>query len=123
MGETQSPLVIHGPTKGAVILFIASIVATVVLVVAGTWYAIIKSNASARADTASVLKQVSASCDFWKQLGSVPIAPVPPLKAPSKFGVQIVLSSVEAYDGFGCGKLMPSPELIRWAGYYHLPLP
>jgi len=108
-----------GPTRSAIILFIVAIVSTVLLVAVGTSYALFV----AHNNSVNVQKQISASCDFWKQLGGFPIKPVPPVKVPSKFGVQIVLSSLESYDGFGCGHLAPTPELIHWANYYHLPVP
>lgn len=110
--ETKPRTAHTGPTFGAVILFIAAIVAAIALVTGGTGYAIY---------TAS--HQVNSSCGFWKALATAPIAPVPPVKVVSKFGVTIVLKSLEAYNGQGCGHLEPSPDLTRWARYWHLKLP
>lgn len=116
----ESPTRIHEPpTFGAVILVIATIVASIGLVVAGTWFAVYNSNQN----TTTIKTAQQASCDFWKALATAPIAPAPPVKAPSKFGVTIVLSSLEAYNGTGCGHLAPSPSLSKWAGYYHLAIP
>lgn len=100
------------PTFGAVVLFVIALFAAVALVVGGTAYAVYTAG-----------HQVSQSCDFWKALATAPIAPVPPVKVVSKFGVTIVLTSLKAYNGQGCGTLEPSPDLVKWAGFYHLKLP
>ncbi|SRR6266705_501721 len=99
------------PTRGAVILFIAAVVSAILFVVGGTWYAIYSAS-----------HQVNASCQFWKALATAPIAPVPPVKVVSKFGVTIVLDSLQAYNGQGCGHLTPSLDLTKWAGYWHIKL-
>ena len=113
-----------GPTRGAVILFIVAIVSTIVLVAAGTAFAIY--NATHHTDVVTGKQQVElqASCKFWHQLSVVPVTPVPPVKTPSKLGISIVIGSRYAYLGQECGKLPPpSPELEKWAAYYNLSLP
>lgn len=102
----------EGPSKRTVALFTAALVFTVLFVVGGTWYAVFSAN-----------RQVQSSCGFWRSLAVVPIVAVPPLKVPSKFGVTIVLTALDAYDGQGCGHLAPTAQLVQWAGYYHLALP
>lgn len=108
-----TPAKVHAPpTFGAVVLFVVALVAAIALVVGGTAYAVYTTG-----------HQVSSSCEFWKALATAPIAPTPPVKVVSRFGVTIVLTALKAYDGQGCGHLTPSPDLVKWAGFYHLKLP
>lgn len=112
VGQELGPApVIHGPTKGAVVLFIIAIVSSILFVVGSAAYVLITTG-----------NQINSSCDFWHTLSTFPIAPVPPVKVPSKFGVTIVLDALKSYKGY-CGTLKPTPSLVKWAGYYHLPLP
>lgn len=104
-------------------LFTITLILSVLFVGLGTGFAVISANNQVRSNSAAVHAQIAASCSFWDALGAFPITPVPPAKVPSEFGVKIVLSSLGAYNGFGCGTLEPTPELMKWARYYHLPVP
>jgi len=113
-----------GPTRGAVVLFIIAVVSTIVLVAAGTAFAIYNATHHTDVVTGQQQKELHASCSFWRELGTAPVSPVPPVKRPSKLGISIVVGSRYAYLGQECGKLPPpSPDLEKWAAYYNLSLP
>jgi len=114
----------NGPTRGAVILFIVAVVSTIMLVAGGTAYAIYNATHHTDVVTGQQQKELHASCTFWRDLGTAPVTPIPPVKRPSKLGISIVVGSRFAYLGENCGKLpVPSPELEKWAAYYSLSLP
>jgi hypothetical protein len=66
--------------------------------------------------------EIQASCDFYGDLGELPLIPVPPAKVESKFAVNIVLNSRHAYFRERCPLPGPplAPSVIYWAKYYHL---
>jgi hypothetical protein len=67
--------------------------------------------------------ELAASCAQWKILAATPLNPVPPLTRPSQLGIQIVVASHASYQA-GCGPLAPLPaSVLRWAAFYHLPVP
>lgn len=133
MTAQNSPAVPRGPTRGAVLLFIAAVVTAVILVIGGTSYAVVSANrqislqqeqiALERQQVAQEREQVTKACGFYRDLAGVPIAVTPPAKAPSLLGVTLILSALQAYDGPLCGHLAPSPSLRKWAAFYGLRLP
>lgn len=69
-------------------------------------------------------REISSSCDFFRELAQVSIKPTPPLKRPSRLTVLLIARSHEAYDGLGCSPaLPPNPSLNYWAGIYHISVP
>ena len=73
---------------------------------------------------AAVHDALVASCKFDSDLGTAPIAVVPPAKKAGLLGVKIVSDARVAWRGLGCpGKLAPPGEgFVKWARYYHLPV-
>ena len=91
MAEGSSPSVSpetdRGPTHGAVVLFIATIITAVLLVFAGTWYAVYSSNRNAQSIEASQQAQDRRWCDVLTLLTSVPVTkPADPKSNPSREG-------------------------------------
>lgn len=67
--------------------------------------------------------QVATECSFFRDLGRLPLTPVPPTDRPSALGVTIVADSHIAAVGLGCSQVPAlSPSEIHWAAYYHIPL-
>lgn len=119
-----TPDLAKSPTKRSVVLFITAVVSVVILVAAGTAFAIWNSTHHSDTVAGRQQKELQASCSFWKQLGTAPVTPIPPVTRPSKLGISIVVGSRFAYLGENCGTLpVPSPELEKWAAYYQLSLP
>lgn len=100
-----------GPTLGALVLFVIS----VLLVVAGTGYAVWQGNQQAQA-LASELRALCA------EQGDVGQAPLPP--KPSELGVKLIVDFRNAYAGLGCAPALPPPSarLLHMAAGYGIPV-
>ncbi len=67
--------------------------------------------------------RLQASCHFYRDVATSPVAAAPGAARPGLLGVKIVVDSREAYARESCGLLPPpSVALLRWAAYYHLHL-
>ncbi len=106
----------HGPQEGfvntvvvAIILFIVA----VLLVAAGTGYAVLQARQQSQA------KETELRALCAEQLDVANAAPQP---NSSKLGVRIIVDFRTAYVGLGCpGKLPPpSAELLKLAAKYHV---
>lgn len=63
--------------------------------------------------------QLTASCALYRDLGTLSIRPVPPLKRASKLSVIIVNDARQAYEGQCPGHIgPPSPSLLYWGRHY-----
>ncbi len=121
------------PGSRAVILFTCTILATIAVVLAGTWYAVYAGNRNAARITASdaVLAQqvralqraVTSSCKFNADLAGLPITVSPATGKATLLGVQIVSDARATWRGLGCPGMLPppSPSFAKWARYYRLP--
>lgn len=70
-------------------------------------------------------KAISAACDFWYPLTSLPVTVNAATGKPTPLGVQIIAGARESYAGqcAGAGHPQmppPDPTLVKWAAYYHL---
>jgi hypothetical protein len=100
-----------GPTLGALILFTLS----VLLVVAGTAYAVWQGSRQAQA----IASDVRALCAEQRDVGTVqPAAP------SSALGVKLIADFRDAYAGLGCSPALPppSPSLLKLAAKYGVPV-
>lgn len=70
-------------------------------------------------------KELDAACSFFRDLTSVPVKPVPPLKRPSKLSVLLVAHSRTAYIGLDCQPPIPQadPSETFWGRYYKIKVP
>jgi hypothetical protein len=102
---------ITGPTVGALILFIVA----VLLVVAGTGYAVLEGQRQAQAVAAGA----RALCAEQAVIGTVAV----PASA-GKVSVQLVIDFRAAYAGLGCTPALPPPsaELRRLAAKFGVPV-
>lgn len=77
-----------------------------------------------RAANTTQHKEITASCDFWKTLGELPVMNAPGANAPTKTGVALLAESRNVFIGADCEGMLapPSEMLIRWVHIYHLPL-
>jgi hypothetical protein len=102
---------ITGPTAGALILFVVA----VLLVVAGTAYAVLEGQRRAQ----GVAQEARALCAEQAVIGTVPVA-----ASTGKVSVQLVIDFRDAYAGLGCTPALPPPsaELRRLAAKYGIPL-
>lgn len=100
-----------GPTLGALILFIIA----VLLVVAGTGYAVLQGSRQAGALTS----EIRTLCSEQGDIGAVPVTP-----KSSELGIKLVVDFRTAYAGLGCGPALPppSPLLLRLAARYRIPV-
>ena len=96
---------------GALALFALS----VLLVVAGTGYAVWQSSRQAQAAAA----RTDALCAEHAVIGTIPLVP-----STGKLGVQLITDFRDAYAGLGCTPALPppSPELRRLAAKYGVPV-
>lgn len=92
---------------GAVALFAAS----VLLVVAGTAYAVWQGSRQAQA----LSSEVRTLCAEQGDVGKVPVTP-----KSSELGVKLVVDFRDAYAGLGCAPALPPPPplLLRLAAQY-----
>ena len=99
------------PILGALILFAIS----VLLVVAGTAYAVYQASQQAQ----SLAARAEALCAEQAVIATVPLAP-----STGKLGVQLITDFRDAYAGLGCTPALPppSPELRRLAAKYGVPV-
>lgn len=67
-------------------------------------------------------RQLVASCGFFTDLAGLPIVPVPPAKRPPVTSVTIIADARYAAAGLGCHLPAASPSLLKWAGYYNIPV-
>lgn len=68
-------------------------------------------------------KAITAACDFWYPLTSLPITVMPPMTKPNVISVQIIAGARESYAGQCAGRApLPPPalSLIKWAKFYHI---
>jgi hypothetical protein len=66
---------------------------------------------------------IKASCRFYGALATLPATPAQGQPRPSRTVVILIAGSRDSYQGQGCGQLPPAdPSLVRWAGFYHVPL-
>ena len=69
-------------------------------------------------------RQLTASCALWRDLASLSVKPLPPVRTPSKVTITIVVDSRRAYIGECPGPVPPpDPSLVFWAHQYHIPIP
>lgn len=102
---------ITGPTVGALVLFVVA----VLLVVAGTGYAVYDGRVQAQ----GAEQEARALCAEQAVIGTVPVAP-----STGRLGVQLVTDFRDAYAGLGCTPALPTPsaELRRLAAKYGVPV-
>lgn len=98
---------------GALALFIVS----VLLVVAGTGYAVFNGQRQAQ----TIADEVRTLC---AEQGDIGTAPLPSKPQPSELGVKLVVDFRAAYAGLGCSPALPppSPRLLRLAKSYGIPV-
>jgi hypothetical protein len=111
MTEDRTKIRIAGPTPGALALFVVS----VLLVVAGTGYAVWQGTRQAQA----LASELRALCAEQADVGQAPL----PAK-PSELGVKLIADFRNAYAGLGCSPALPppSPLLRRLAARYGVPV-
>ncbi|HVH81329.1 MAG TPA: hypothetical protein VM782_18155 [Stellaceae bacterium] len=75
------------------------------------------------AEVGGLRAAVSGSCEFERDIGTIPVTPPPPVRRPSRVGVAIVADARLAYQRLGCAPPLPPPaaSFVRWARYYDLP--
>lgn len=99
-----------GTVLGALSLFAAS----VLLVVAGTGYAVWQGSRQAQA----LASEVRTLCAEQGDIGQAPVSP-----KSSELGVKLLVDFRSAYAGLGCGPLPPPPPLlVRLAAQYGIPV-
>jgi hypothetical protein len=100
-----------GPTLGAMVLFTIS----VLLVVAGTGYAVWQGSRQAQA----ISTDVRALCAEQSDVGTAPLTP-----GSAELGVKLILDFRDAYAGLGCAPALPPPPplLLRLAAKYGIPV-
>lgn len=106
MNGSRTPLIL-----GALALFALS----VLLVVAGTGYAVWQGTRQAQAITSDV----RTLCAEQGDIGAVPLTP-----KSSELGVKLVVDFRNAFAGLGCTPALPPPPplLRRLAGQYGIPV-
>lgn len=72
-------------------------------------------------------KIIASSCDFLRPLTVLPVTVPPTATKPPELSVQVIAGAREQY-ALQCTPthiplLPPSPSLVRWAAYYHIPVP
>lgn len=74
-------------------------------------------------------KAITAACDFWYPLTSLPVTIVAGQTKPTELSVKIIAGSRESYAGQCLDGGVhrpplppPDPSLVKWAHYYHLPV-
>jgi hypothetical protein len=70
-------------------------------------------------------RELTAACGFYRDLTSISVKPVPPVRRPSRLSVLLITHARSAYIGLGChpGINSPDPSLVFWARYYGIPVP
>lgn len=96
-----------GPTLGALALFAVS----VLLVVAGTGYAVLQGSQQAQA----LASEIRTLCSEQGDVGQAPLQ-----AKSSELGVKIIVDFRNAYAGLGCSPALepPPPLLLRMAARY-----
>ena len=66
----------------------------------------------------------AGACDFFRDLSGLPVTVPPGEKVPSRLGVSLISDSRKSWTTFNCpGSLgKPDPSLVKWAGYYNIPV-
>lgn len=68
--------------------------------------------------------QISAACNFWRPLAPLPVTVVKGTAKPTRVSVTLIAGARDAYARQCPGKIPPAdPSLVKWAAYYHVPLP
>lgn len=68
---------------------------------------------------------IQATCGLYRDIGTVDITPVPPVKRPSRLTVTLVSHARTAYEGLNCSPPLSAPSqlLMHWARIYKINLP
>jgi hypothetical protein len=95
----------------------------VVLFLVAMLFSVITRNQAERAAT----RAISAACDFWEPLTSLPVTIPAGSKKPTQLSVKIITGARESYEGQCAGDghpplPPPDPSVVKWAALYHLPV-
>ena len=110
----------HGLNGSRTVLILSALalfIASVLLVVAGTGYAVFNGQRQAQA----VADEVRTLCAEQGDIGAVPLASKP---QPSELGVKLVVDFRNAYAGLGCSPALPPPPALlrKLAAKYGIPV-
>ena len=103
------------PRAGYVLAAAALFATSVLLVVAGTAYAVWQGSRQAQA----LASEIRALCAEQGDVGQAPVSP-----KSSELGVKLVVDFRTAYAGLGCAPALPPPPplLLRLAAQYRVPV-
>lgn len=103
--------------KRAALSALIMVVALALFVAASVSYLVVTTDGQQHTITQQQ-RELDASCRFYRLIGTLAVPPSPP---PSREGIELVVTSRQAYLGERCGHLSaPSAELRQWAAHYHL---